>query len=57
MSQFNDALTAKIIEAVIKVHQSLGPGFVESVYQNALIFGAQPPWDGNRYRENRLDLL
>ena len=37
MSQFNDALTSRIIEAVIKVHQSLGPGFVESIYHNALI--------------------
>ena len=37
MSEFNDPLTSRIIEAVIKVHQSLGPGFVESIYHNALI--------------------
>ena len=37
MSEFNDPLTSGIIEAVIKVHQSLGPGFVESIYHNALI--------------------
>lgn len=37
MSQFNDAMTSRIIEAVIKVHQTLGPGFIESVYHNALI--------------------
>jgi GxxExxY protein len=37
MSQFNDILTSKIIEAVIKVHQSLGPAFVESIYHNALV--------------------
>lgn len=30
-------LTAKIIECVIKVHQILGPGFVEHIYKNALI--------------------
>jgi GxxExxY protein len=32
-----DALTHRIIEAVIKVHRILGPGFVEAVYQRALV--------------------
>lgn len=32
-----DALTHRIIWNVIKVHQTLGPGFVESVYRRALV--------------------
>jgi len=34
--EFED-LTAKIIGAAIEVHRSLGPGFLESVYENALV--------------------
>ncbi|MDH3229863.1 MAG: GxxExxY protein [Alphaproteobacteria bacterium] len=32
----HDALTETIIECIIPVHRILGPGFLESVYQNAL---------------------
>lgn len=30
-------LTQQIIKAVIKIHQTLGPGFLEKIYQNALV--------------------
>ena len=32
-----DKLTEAIIECIIKVHQALGPGFLESVYHRALL--------------------
>ncbi len=32
-----DGLTEKIIGACIKVHKSLGPGFLEIIYLNALL--------------------
>ena len=32
-----DKLTESIIECIIKVHQTLGPGFLENIYQNALL--------------------
>ncbi|QDV76251.1 GxxExxY protein [Botrimarina mediterranea] len=31
-------ITERIIQAVIKVHQVLGPGFLERVYHNAISF-------------------
>ena len=30
-------LTGKIIAAAINVHKALGPGFIESIYENALV--------------------
>ena len=32
-----EELTGRIIECVIEVHKSLGPGFAEGVYHNALM--------------------
>ncbi|HUK06901.1 MAG TPA: GxxExxY protein [Stellaceae bacterium] len=33
----DDPLTSAIIQAVIKVHKVLGPGFTESIYRRALL--------------------
>lgn len=32
-----DTLTQRVIECIITVHQTLGPGFLESIYRNALV--------------------
>ena len=37
MNEPNDTLTEKVIGLAMKVHGSLGPGFVEFVYRNAMI--------------------
>ncbi len=31
-------ITDKIIESAIEIHKTLGPGFLENIYENALIY-------------------
>jgi len=65
-----DRLTEAIIECIIKVHQTLGPGFLESVYRKALLIemrkcnlGVQDEkeviiyYDGEEVGRHRLDIL
>ncbi|MFQ5734563.1 MAG: GxxExxY protein [Planctomycetaceae bacterium] len=37
MALEHEDLTAEIIGAAIEVHKTLGPGFLESIYENALV--------------------
>lgn len=35
--QPDNELTSRVIESIIRVHQAMGPGFVESIYRRALL--------------------
>jgi GxxExxY protein len=66
----NEKLTGEIIAGAIEVHKQLGPGFVEQVYENALIHELRKrglkvekevsiaiEYDGIEVGKHRLDLL
>ncbi len=66
----NEKLTERIIGGAIRVHRELGPGFLESIYEEALAvelrhiglaFERQKPvpvfYRGNPVGEHRVDLL
>src|SRR4030065_2751249 len=66
----HEDLTDKIIGCAIEVHKRLGPGFLESIYENALIIELQRQnlrieqqkevmikYDGVEVGRHRLDLI
>jgi GxxExxY protein len=70
MALEHEALTEQIIGAAIEVHRRLGPGFLESIYEKALLielkkrglattYQREIPiiYDGNEVGLHRLDLL
>jgi GxxExxY protein len=65
-----EVLSGRIIEAAIDVHKQLGPGFLESIYENAvkvalrkrgIVYEAQKEvrvfFEGEEVGEHRLDLV
>jgi GxxExxY protein len=70
MALEHEALTQQIIGAAIEVHRRLGPGFIESVYEKALIIELKKrglsvqdqieviiTYDGEKVGRHRIDLL
>ena len=66
----NSEITSRIIKCAIEVHKVLGPGFMESIYERALICEMRQDglkvdaqvlvpivYKGNNVGEHRLDLL
>jgi GxxExxY protein len=66
----HEKLTGEIIAAAIEVHKRLGPGFIEQIYENALILELRKrslkvdeevvvviEYDGVEVGRHRLDLL
>ena len=65
-----DLLTERIIQCIIKVHQTLGPGFLESIYRRAMVIeltkqeltvetekGIVVYYEGEEVGRHRLDIL
>ena len=70
MNYQQDKLTETIIECIIQVHQTLGPGFLESIYRKSLLIELRKRdltvetekevtiyYDGQEVGKHRLDLL
>jgi GxxExxY protein len=70
MALVYEKLTEAIIGAAITVHKKLGPGFIESIYENALVIELRKrglivdqqmevsiAYDGIEVGKHRLDLL
>ena len=66
----HEALTERIIKCAIEVHKRLGPGFLESIYENAFMIELQKEnlqverqrevtvkYDGVEVEKHRLDLI
>lgn len=66
----SDKLTGRVIQCIIHVHQTLGPGFLENVYRRALLIELRKRdltteaekeivvyYDGQEVGKHRLDLL
>jgi GxxExxY protein len=66
----DEELTGNIIECIIAVHQTLGPGFLESIYRRALLIEMRKKglaaetekeviiyYDGEEVGRHRLDIL
>lgn len=66
----HESLTDKIIKCPIEVHKKLGPGFLESIYENAFIIELQKQnlqvekqreifvqYDGVEVGRHRLDII
>ena len=66
----HEALTERIIKCAIEVHKRLGPGFLESIYENAFMIELQKEnlqverqrevivkYDGVEVGKHRLDLI
>ena len=70
MSYQQDLVTERVINGIIKVHSTLGPGFLESIYRNALAIELRKQnlaierekeviiyYEGEEVGRHRLDLL
>ncbi len=51
MTYQQDHLTQTIIKCIIKVHKTLGPGFLESIYRKALMLELQKTTYPSRWKK------